>query len=136
VPGYARCVRVVLLLLALSVAAAVAACGASAAGPTPIGFGVTGGDPARDRLGIVPDGSGPRPRGPVTVRRHVRAARVRQLRSEIQRAHLATAICTGSLPDFSTRYIRLGDRRFAVRGRCEVPFNRVFSDLEKAVALR
>jgi len=129
-------VRVVILLLALSVAAAVAACGASAAGPTPIGFGVTGGNLAGYRVTIEPNGS-VRLRGePLTFRRQIRPARVRQLRSEIQRAHLATAICAGSLPDFSTRYIRLGDRRFAVRGRCEVPFNRVFSDLEKAVALR
>jgi hypothetical protein len=60
---------------------------------------------------------------------------VRRLRREIQHAHLATSTCAGSLPDFVTRFIRVGDRRYAVRGECEVPFNRVFHDLETAVGL-
>jgi hypothetical protein len=129
-------VRVALLLLALSVAAAVAACGAGAAGRTPIVFGATGGNVIGYRVTIQPNGS-VRVRGrPWKFRRQVRPARVRRLRREIQRAHLATSTCTGSLPDFATKYIRLGDRRYAVRGGCEVPFTRVFNDLVAAVRLR
>jgi hypothetical protein len=128
--------RPALLLLAVVLAAAVAACGASAAGRTPIVFGVTGGNVIGYRVTIQPNGS-VRVRGSRrTVRRQIRPARVRQLRREIQHANLATSTCVGSLPDFATRFIRLGDRQFAVRGECEVPFNHVFNDLEKTVASR
>jgi len=128
--------RQALLLLAVSVAAAVAACPASASGSTPIVFGITGGNALPYRVTIQPNGT-VRLRGPAwRVRRQIRPAQVRRLRREIQRAHLATSTCTNSLPDFGTRFIRLGDHRFAVRGECEVPFNHVFGDLENAVALR
>jgi hypothetical protein len=128
--------RRTLLILALAVAAAVAACGARAAGSTPIVFGTTGGNLIGYQVTIESGGTvhlrGPRWR----FRRHIRPARVRELRREIRHAKLASSICANSLPDFATRFIRLGDRRFAVRGECEAAFNRVFGDLEKAVALR
>jgi hypothetical protein len=126
--------RPVLLLLVVS-AAAVAACGASAGGETPVVFGITGGNAVPYRVTIQPSGSVQVSRG-WKARRQIRPARARQLRREIQHAHLASSICTNSLPDFATRFIRLGDRRYAVRGECEVPFNRVFDDLTKAVVLR
>jgi hypothetical protein len=129
-------VRPALLFVAVFVAAAVAACGASASGRTPIVFGVTGGNVIGYRVTIQPNGS-VRVRGSRwKVRGQIRPSRVRQLRREIQHAHLATSTCPGSLPDFATRFIRLGDHRYAVRGECEVPFSRVFKDLEAAVALR
>ena len=127
--------RPALLLLVVSAVAAVAACGASAGGRTPIVFGITGGNAIPYRVTIQPGGN-VRVSSGWKVRRQIRPARMRQLRREIQHAHLASSICTNSLPDFATRFVRLGDRRYAVRGECEVPFNRVFGDLTKAVALR
>lgn len=128
--------RPAVLFLGVFVVAAVAACGASASGRTPIVFGVAGGNVIPYRLTIQPNGS-VRLRGRGwKFRKQIRPAQVRRLRGEIQHAHLATSTCTGSLPDFATRFIRVGDRRYAVRGECEVPFNHVFHDLETAVRLR
>jgi hypothetical protein len=129
-------VRPVILLLAASVAAAVAACGAGAAGTTPIVFGTTGGNVSGFHVTIEPNGSVRVTGGGWKFRKQIRPARVRQLRSEIQTAHLVSRICPGTLPDFASRFIRLGDRTYQVRGRCEQRFQRVFDALVSAVALR
>jgi hypothetical protein len=60
---------------------------------------------------------------------------VRQLRRELQGANLSTSNCTDALPDIGSRYIRLGGRTYTVHGDCEVPFNRSWSELSKAVGL-
>jgi hypothetical protein len=134
--GYSRRVRSALLFLAALVVAAAAACGASAGSRTPIVFGTTGGNLIGYHVTIQPNG-GVRVRGEGwTARRQIRPARVRQLRREIQHAHLATTLCPGSLPDFASKFIRFSGRTVQVRGGCEQRFQRVFDALVSAVALR
>ncbi|HET9114839.1 MAG TPA: hypothetical protein VFN33_01970 [Gaiellaceae bacterium] len=128
--------RPALLLLAASVVAAVAACGASAGGRTPIVFGTTGGNLAGYHVTIQPNGS-VRLRGRGwKFHKQIRPARVRQLRRDIRRANLASRVCPGTLPDFASKFIRVGGRTFQVRGGCEPRFRRVFDALVSAVALR
>jgi hypothetical protein len=128
-------VRPVILLLA-ALAAAVAACGASAGGGTPIVFGTTGGNVIGFHVTIQPNGNVSVTGRGWKYRRQIRPARVRQLRRDIQDAHLASRACPGTLPDFASRFIRLGDRTYEVRGGCEQRFQRVFAALASAVALR
>jgi hypothetical protein len=129
-------VRLALVLLAVLVTAAVVACGASAGGRTPIVFGTTGGNLSGYHVTIQPNGS-VRVRGEGwTARKQIRPTRVRQLRREIQHAHLATRLCPGSLPDFASKFIRFAGRTVQVRGTCEQRFQRVFDALVSAVALR
>jgi len=125
----------VLLLLAVFAAAAVAACGASANAPTPIVFGLAGGNAVPYRVTIQPNGSVRVSRG-WRVRKQILPRQVRRLRGEIQNAHLKTRMCAGALPDFATNYIRLGARTFKLHGQCEPRFTHVFSDLLAAVRLR
>jgi hypothetical protein len=113
---------------------ATAACGASAAGEAPIVFGIAGGNVIPYRVTIQPNG-----RVRVTgrkARRQIAPARVRQLRREIQRAHLASRRCAGVPPDVATQYIRLGGRRYVVHGGCEARFRHVWNDLLRTVRLR
>jgi hypothetical protein len=133
---YARRMRPGLLLLVVLVVAAVGACGASAGGPTPIVFGTTGGNLIGYHVTIQPNGSVRLKGDGWRFRKQIRPARVRQLRREIQNAHLASRLCPGSLPDFASRFIRLDGRTFQVRGGCEQRFQRVFAALVSAVALR
>jgi hypothetical protein len=122
--------------LLLAVVVAVTACGgASAAGHTPIAFGITGGNLAPYRVTIEPNGS-IRVRGSQrTSRRQIAPARVRRLRREIERAHLSSRRCAGTLPDFAARYIRLGGRTYTVHGSCEERFQRVWNELLRATAV-
>jgi hypothetical protein len=123
--------------LLLAVVVAVTACGgASAAGHTPIAFGITGGNLAPYHVTIQPNGS-VRVRGSQrTSRRQIAPARVRRLRRDIERAHLASLWCPGSLPDFAAQYIRLDGRTFTVHGSCEARFQRVWNELLRATAVR
>jgi hypothetical protein len=125
------------LLLAVVLALAAAACGASAAGGNPIRFGLGGGNIFGYRVTIRPNGSvriRGRPRR--TVRREIAPVRVRQLRLEIQHAHLASRECLGALPDLASRYVGVGGRTVTVHGACEAGFNRVWNDLAQAVGIR
>jgi hypothetical protein len=128
-------VRSVLLLLAVSASAAVAACGASAGGPTPIVFGLAGGNAVPYRVTIQPNGSVRVSRG-WRVRKQILPSQVRRLRNEIENAHLRSRLCAGTLPDFATNYIHLDGRTFRLHGQCEPRFTRVFGDLLAAVKLR
>jgi hypothetical protein len=69
----------------------------------------------------------------VRHRRRLTTTRVRQLRLEIQRAHLRSRRCPGVLPDVASRYIRVGSRLATVHGACDPAFNRVWNDLSRAV---
>ena len=97
-------------------------------------FGISGGNIAPFSVSIQPTGA-------VTIRaslglhprRRIAPARLRQLRSEIRRAHLASRRCSGVLPDIASRYIRVGPRTVTVHGGCEPGFNRVWNDLSRAV---
>jgi len=128
--------RSALLLAVVVLALLAAACGgASAAGHTPIAFGITGGNLAPYRVTIQPNGS-VRIRGAgLTSRRHITPARVRNLQREIQQAHLASRRCAGVLPDVASQYIRLGGRRVTVHGTCDQRFQSVWNDLLRGVAL-
>ncbi|HEY3549779.1 MAG TPA: hypothetical protein VGK69_01820 [Gaiellaceae bacterium] len=121
------------LLLAVAGVAAFTACGAgSATRPRPIQFGVRGGNIVGYTISIGPNGKVTSPFG----RGHGRIPErlVRQLGREIQQAHLAESrICAGSLPDIAARYIRLGSSTFRLRGSCDSRFERVWSDLLRAV---
>jgi hypothetical protein len=129
-------VRPALLFLAVLAAAAVAACGASAGERTPIVFGTSGGNLIGYHVTIQPNGS-VRVRGDGwSSRKQIRAARVRQLWGEIEHAHLVTTTCPGTLPDFASKFIRFAGRTVQVRGGCEPRFQRVYSALVSAVALR
>lgn len=128
--------RPALLFLAVLAVSAAAACGASAGGRTPIVFGTTGGNLIGYHVTIQPNGS-VRVRGRGwKYRKQIRPAQVRQLRREIRHAHLATTVCAGSLPDFASKFVRVGGRTVQVRGGCEPRFQRVFRALVSAVALR
>ena len=73
--------------------------------------------------------------GPSSRHRKITVQRVRLLGREIQQAHLAESrVCTGAaLPDFATRYIRLGSDTFRLRGSCEPRFERVWNDVVRAI---
>jgi len=118
-----------------SIVASLAACGSTAAGHTPIVFGITGGNIAPYRVSIEPNGSvragGSRP----SPRRQISPARVRQLRLEIERADLASRRCAGALPDIASKYIRFGGRTYVVHGGCEKRFQLVWRDLQRAVGI-
>ena len=127
--------RPALLLLAVVFAAAAAACGASATGPMPIQFGITGGNVVPYRVSIQPNGTVLTTGSGLRSRRHITSARVRSLQREIQQAHLASRRCAGVLPDVAGRYIRLGVHTVTVQGSCEQGFQRVWNDLVRSVAL-
>jgi hypothetical protein len=118
-----------------ALAAALIGCGLSAAAAhTSIGFGIRGGNISPYSVSIQPTGTikiyssgGNHPR------RRLAPARVRRLRAEIQQAHLTSRRCPGVLPDFASRYIRVGSRTVTVHGGCERSFNRVWNDLSRAV---
>ena len=107
----------------------VIGCGSGAAVHRPIVFGVTGGNIAPYRVSIQPNGSVRISGSQRRLRRRILPARVRQLRREIQRAHLSSRRCTGVLPDVASRYIGA----VTVHGDCERRFTRVWNDLAKAV---
>jgi hypothetical protein len=113
---------------------ATAACGAGAAGDAPVVFGIEGGNVIPYRVALQPDGRVRLTGSPRTVRRRIAPAQVRRLRREIESAHLASRRCAGVLPDLAARYVRVGSRRFTVRGDCEPGFERVWSDLTRAVS--
>jgi len=119
-----------------AVAAALTAGGSSAGGHTPIVFGITGGSLRPYRVSIQPNGSVRIKGSDRTGRRQIPPARVQQLRTEIQRAHLGGHMCIGVLPDVASRYVRLGDRTVTVHGDCEQSFESVWNDLVRAVGLR
>lgn len=123
-------------LLACLVLAAITACGASAAAPTPIVFGVAGGNIVPWRVTIEPNGA-VRIHGSMTVKhRQIATATVRELRREVEAANLKSRECGGTLPDVGADYIRAGARTVTVHGSCEPRFNRVWNDLARAVGLR
>jgi len=123
------------LLVALAVLVAVAACGSSAAAgrPQAIRFGYSGGNLFGSTASIRPDGAVTvrLPHG--TRRSRISVRLVRKLGREIRQAQLTNRICAGTNPDFAGRFIRLGRRTVTVRGGCEPRFDRVWSDLTKAV---
>jgi hypothetical protein len=122
--------------LAVVVLASATACAASAAGHTPIRFGITGGNLSGYHVTIQPNG-GIRVTGSQrAAKRKITPARVRQLRREIRHAHLASLRCPGVLPDFASHYIGLGDLTFTVHGGCEARFQRVWNALLQAIGLR
>ncbi len=127
--------RRVLLIAAAAAVAALAAGGASAAVGKLIVFGTTGGNMVPYRIAIDPNGAVV-VYGPMHVgRRRIGMATVRRLRREVESTRLRSRACPGTLPDVSSKFIRLGSRTWTVRGGCEKPFARVWSDLGKAVGL-
>jgi hypothetical protein len=131
-----RRASVLALFGAAIVGTSLVACGATttAPTPTPIAFGVTGGNVVGYRLSIQPNGSVRSTGSARAIRRQIAAARLRQLRDEIEHAHLTSRSCPGALPDLARRYIRVGRRTVTVHGDCEAAFERVWSDLTRAVA--
>jgi hypothetical protein len=99
-------------------------------------FGVTGGNVVGHRVSITPDGSVRGTGSAHALRRRIATARLRQLRNEIEQAQLVSRRCPGVLPDLARRYIRVGRRTVTVHGDCEAGFERVWSDLTRAVAVR
>jgi hypothetical protein len=67
------------------------------------------------------------------IRRQIAASRLRQLRDDIEHAHLTSRSCPGALPDLARQYIRVGRRTITVHGDCEAGFERVWSELARAV---
>jgi hypothetical protein len=120
-------------LLAVVLAIATAACGSTASPHTPISFGLTGGNVIPYRVTIQPDGRVRVTGSTRAVRRRIAPARVRELRHEIQTAHLSSRRCPGVLPDLAAQYVRAGGRTVTVHGDCEAGFRRVWSDLTRAV---
>jgi hypothetical protein len=112
-----------------AIVAMVTACGSSSTARGPIVFGVRGGNIAPYRVSIQPNGSVRVTGLQRRLRRRILPARVRQLRREIQQAHLSSRRCTGVLPDVASRYIGA----VTVHGDCEAQFARVWNDLAKAV---
>ena len=97
-------------------------------------FGISGGNIAPYSVSIQPTGTVKvRASLGLHARRRIAPARLRQLRSEIRRAHLESRRCPGVLPDFASRYIRVGSRTVTVHGGCDLAFNRVWNDLSRAV---
>jgi hypothetical protein len=116
-----------------------AACGSSAAhtgSHDVIRFGIAGGNIPGYRVTIEPSGSVHIRNVQGSSRLLIPPGRVRRLRDEIERAHLASRRCPGTLPDFAASFVGLGNRTFTVRGSCEPSFERVWRDLVKAVPLR
>jgi hypothetical protein len=114
----------------VAVAAALTGCRSSATTHGPIQFGITGGNIAPYRVSIQPSGV---VQG--ASRRQIAPGRVRQLRREIEQAHLTSRECTGALPDVASQYIRVSGRTVTVHGGCEASFRRVWNDLAQAVGL-
>ena len=114
----------------VAVAVVLTGCHSSATTQGPIQFGITGGNFVPYRVSIQPSGvvQGAR-------RRQIARGRVRQLRREIEQAHLTSRKCTGALPDVASQYIRVGGRTVTVHGGCEAGFGRVWNDLAQAVGL-
>jgi hypothetical protein len=129
-------VRAALVFVVAGVAV-FSACGAGAATrPPTLGFGLAGGNVAGPTVSIEPTGriTITSPRG--ITHRKIAARRARRLRREIQAARLApNRVCAGTMPDFASRYIRLGSHRFTLRGTCEPRFDRVWNDLRRAVGI-
>jgi hypothetical protein len=117
----------------VAVTASLAACGSTAAVQEPIVFGITGGNIVPYRVSIQPNGSVRAAGTHANPRRRISPARVRVLRLRIERADLASRSCPGVLPDIARRYIRYGGRTVTVHGTCEPGFERVWSDLTRAV---
>ena len=115
------------------------ACGGTTAVHTstpPIAFGITGGNVVGYRVSIQPDGSIRSTGSARAIRRQITAARLRQLRDEIEHAHLTSRSCPGVLPDLARQFIRVGRRTVTVHGNCDAAFTRVWRDLARAIALR
>jgi hypothetical protein len=135
-----RRASVLALVGAAIVGTSLVACGATTTAhthtPTPIAFGVTGGNVVGYRISIQSNG-GVRSSGSArAIRRQIAAARLRQLRDEIEHAHLTSRSCPGTLPDLARQYIRVGRRTITVHGSCDAAFAHVWRDLTQAVALR
>lgn len=121
--------------LAVAGVAVMAACGAgSATRPRPIQLGYTGGNVIGLTVSIKATGWSSIT-GPTSGHRKLTVKRVRLLGREIEQANLAgSRVCPGTaLPDFATRYIRLGGHTFRLRGSCEPGFQRVWDDVVRAV---
>ena len=108
--------------------------GAGAAARGPIVFGITGGNVMEYRVSIQPNGS-VGVKGAEASRRQIRPTQARRLRNEIRHANLRSVTCSGALPDFARRYVRLDGRTVTVHGSCEARFQRVWNDLAQAVGL-
>jgi hypothetical protein len=127
-------VRAIFFLAVVGVAV-VTACGASSATrPRPIQLGFAGGNVAGYTISIRSTGRVTISGGFANVHRRIPVKRVRRLGLEIQQAHLAKIrLCPGVLPDFASRYIRLGTHTFRLHGTCEPRFQRVWNDVVRAV---
>lgn len=120
----------------LAIVAAASACASSAAAHTPIVFGLGGGNMLPYSVTIQPNGV-VRHGGSVRVRRaHLPGRTVRQLRAEVEQAHLRSRQCSGVLPDIGSQFVRLGSRTVRVHGTCEPRFTRVWNALAHAVGVR
>jgi hypothetical protein len=130
-----RRASVLALVGAAIVGTSLVACGATTTAhtPTPIAFGVTGGNVVGYRVSIQSNGSVRSTGSARAIPRQIAAARLRQLRDEIEHAHLMSRSCPGALPDLARQYIRVGRRTITVHGDCEPAFQRVWNDLGRAV---
>jgi 3-oxoacyl-(acyl-carrier-protein) synthase len=111
--------------------AGFAACGSAEVTATPIVFGISGGSIAPYRVSIQSDGT---IRG--AAHRQIPSAQVRRLQQEIERAHLTSRRCNGTLADVASRYIRASGRTVTVHGACEPSFERVWHDLAQVAGVR
>jgi len=127
-------VRALLCLAVVGVAVMTACGGGSTTRPRPIQLGSTGGNVLGVTVSIKSTGWS-EITGRSTGHRKLTAKRVQLLGREIEQARLAKSrLCSGTaLPDFATRYIRLGSRTFRLRGSCEPRFQRVWDDIVRAV---
>lgn len=127
-------VRAVLLLVVAGIAAFSVPGAGAATRPRPIQLGFEGGNVAGYTISIKASGKVTLVRGARVVHRRIPVKRLRRLGREIQQARLARIrLCAGVLPDFATRYIRLGSRMFRLHGTCEPRFERLWSEVLRAV---
>ena len=75
----------------------------------------------------------------IPIRTHLSAQKLASLKTLAQRVRFASlapqTICSGSLPDFATRYITYGGRTVRVRGSCSKRFNRLYKALGRATGV-
>ncbi len=127
-----RLLAIAALLLAAS------ACGSSAAARSrsPIVFGMTGGNFVPFHVTIGPDGS-VRASGSTRLRqKRLSGATLRRLQRRVRLNRLSSRNCPGTLPDVAARFISRNGRTVRVHGDCEPLFQRLWSELARAVGLR
>lgn len=129
---------VVLAAAAAALAPYGSAVASTAAAPTRIAFGISGGNIAPFSVTIEPTGRvrwhgiTQRPRRRLSQAKVVALSRL--VRADFA-AGLKSRLCPGVNPDFASHFIRATGRTVTVHGNCEPRFNRLWAILARAVGL-